>query len=152
MDVRVGGEASALVGGTPLVRLGRLGESVDGEIVAKLEYFNPGGSVKDRLGVALMDAAERDGLVGPGSVIVEPTSGNTGIGLALVCAARGYRLILTLPEGMSRERSAMLRTYGAEVHETPSMGGMDESVALARKLVAEHDCYMPMQFSSTANS
>jgi cysteine synthase A len=152
MDVRVGGEASALVGGTPLVRLGRLGESVDGEIVAKLEYFNPGGSVKDRLGVALMDAAERDGLVGPGSVIVEPTSGNTGIGLALVCAARGYRLILTLPEGMSRERSAMLRTYGAEVHETPSMGGMDESVALARKLVAEHDGYMPMQFSNPANS
>ena len=152
MDVRVGGEASALVGGTPLVRLGRLGESVDGEIVAKLEYFNPGGSVKDRLGVALMDAAERDGLVGPGSVIVEPTSGNTGIGLALVCAARGYRLILTLPEGMSRERSAMLRTYGAEVHETPSMGGMDESVALALKLVAEYDGYMPMQFSNPANS
>jgi cysteine synthase A len=98
-----------------------------------------------------MDAAERDGLVGPGSVIVEPTSGNTGIGLALVCAARGYRLILTLPEGMSRERSAMLRTYGAEVHETPSMGGMDESVALARTLVAEHDGYMPMQFSNPAN-
>ena len=151
MDVRVGGEASALVGGTPLVRLGRLGESLGGEIVAKLESFNPGGSVKDRLGVALMDAAERDGLVGPGSVIIEPTSGNTGIGLALVCAARGYRLILTLPEGMSRERSAMLRTYGAEVHETPSMGGMDESVALARKLVAEHDGYMPMQFSNPAN-
>ena len=151
MDVRVGGEASALVGGTPLVRLGRLGESLGGEIVAKLESFNPGGSVKDRLGVALMDAAERDGLVGPGSVIIEPTSGNTGIGLALVCAARGYRLILTLPEGMSRERSAMLRTYGAEVHETPSMGGMDESVALARTLVAEHDGYMPMQFSNPAN-
>jgi cysteine synthase len=151
MDVRIGGEASALVGGTPMVRLGRLGEDVAGEVVAKLEYFNPGGSVKDRLGVALIDAAERDGLVGPGSVIVEPTSGNTGIGLALVCAARGYRLILTLPEGMSRERTAMLRTYGAEVHETPSMGGMDESVALARKLVAEHDGYMPMQFANPAN-
>jgi cysteine synthase A len=151
MDVRIGGEASALVGGTPLVRLGRLAEDAGGEVVAKLEYFNPGGSVKDRLGVALMDAAERDGLVGPGSVIVEPTSGNTGIGLALVCAARGYRLILTLPEGMSRERTAMLRTYGAEVHETPSMGGMDESVALARRLVAEHDGYMPMQFANPAN-
>jgi cysteine synthase len=151
MDVRVGGEASALVGGTPLVKLGRLGEGVGGEIVAKLEYLNPGGSVKDRLGVAMIDAAERDGLVGEGSVIVEPTSGNTGIGLALVCAARGYRLILTLPEGMSRERTAMLRTYGAEVHETPSMGGMDEAVDLARKLAKENDGYMPMQFSNPAN-
>ena len=151
MDVRIGGEASALVGGTPLVTLGRLGEDVAGEVVAKLEYFNPGGSVKDRLGVAMIDAAERDGLIEPGSVIVEPTSGNTGIGLAVVCAARGYRLILTLPEGMSRERSALLRTYGAEVHETPSMGGMDEAVELARKLVAEHDGYMPMQFSNPAN-
>jgi cysteine synthase len=151
MDVRIGGEASALVGGTPLVRLGRLGEQVGGEVVAKLEYLNPGGSVKDRLGVALIDAAERDGLVGEGSVIVEPTSGNTGIGLAVVCAARGYKLILTLPEGMSRERTAMLRTYGAEVHETPSMGGMDEAVALARKLAKENDGYMPMQFSNPAN-
>ena len=151
MDVRIGGEASALVGGTPLVRLGRLGEEVGGEVVAKLEYFNPGGSVKDRLGVALIDAAERDGLIGADSVIVEPTSGNTGIGLAVVCAARGYRLILTLPEGMSRERAALLRTYGAEVHETPSMGGMDEAVELARKLVAEHDGYMPMQFTNPAN-
>ncbi len=151
MEVRIGGEASALVGGTPLVRLGRLGEDVAGEVVAKLEYFNPGGSVKDRLGVALIDAAERDGLIGADSVIVEPTSGNTGIGLAVVCAARGYPLILTLPEGMSRERAALLRTYGAEVHETPSMGGMDEAVELARKLVAEHDGYMPMQFANPAN-
>ena len=151
MDVRVSGEASALVGGTPLVKLGHPTEDVGGEVVAKLEYLNPGGSVKDRLGVAMIDAAERDGLIGEGSVIVEPTSGNTGIGLALVCAARGYRLILTLPEGMSRERTALLRTYGAEVHETPSMGGMDESVALARKLAAEHDGYMPMQFSNPAN-
>ncbi len=151
MDVRIGGEASALVGGTPLVQLGRLGEEVAGEVVAKLEYFNPGGSVKDRLGVALIDAAERDGLIGEGSVVVEPTSGNTGIGLAVVCAARGYRLILTLPEGMSRERAALLRTYGAEVHETPSMGGMDEAVELARKLVAENNGYMPMQFSNPAN-
>ena len=151
MDVRIGGEASALVGGTPLVKLGRLGEDVAGEVVAKLEYFNPGGSVKDRLGVALIDAAERDGLIGEGSVIVEPTSGNTGIALALVCAARGYKLVLTMPEGMSRERAALLRAYGAEVHETPSMGGMDEAVELARKLVAEHDGYMPMQFSNPAN-
>jgi cysteine synthase len=151
MDVRISGEASALVGGTPLVKLGRLAEGVAAEVVAKLEYFNPGGSVKDRLGVALIDAAERDGLIGPDSVVVEPTSGNTGIGLAVVCAARGYRLILTLPEGMSRERAALLRTYGAEVHETPSMGGMDEAVELARKIAAEHDGYMPMQFSNPAN-
>jgi cysteine synthase len=151
MDVRIGGEASALVGRTPLVALSRLGAEAGGEVVAKLEYFNPGGSVKDRLGVAMIDAAERDGLIEPGSVIVEPTSGNTGIALAVVSAARGYRLILTLPEGMSRERSALLRTYGAEVHETPSMGGMQEAVELARKLVSEHDGFMPMQFSNPAN-
>jgi cysteine synthase A len=151
MAVKIGGEASALVGRTPLVALSRLGADAGGEVVAKLEYFNPGGSVKDRLGVAMIDAAERDGLIEPGSVIVEPTSGNTGIALAVVSAARGYRLILTLPEGMSRERTALLRTYGAEVHETPSMGGMQEAVELARKLVAEHDGYMPMQFSNPAN-
>ena len=151
MDVRIGGEASALVGRTPLVRLGRLGADAGGELVAKLEYFNPGGSVKDRLGVAMIDAAERDGQIGPGSVIVEPTSGNTGIALAVVCAARGYRLILTLPEGMSRERSALLRTYGAEVHETPSLGGMNEAVDLARELVEKNDGFMPMQFSNPAN-
>jgi cysteine synthase A len=150
--LRVSGEASALVGGTPLVALSRLGEGLGGEIVAKLEYFNPGGSVKDRLGVAMLDAAEREGRIEPGSVVVEPTSGNTGIALALVCAARGYRLILTLPEGMSRERTALLRAYGAEVHETPSMGGMNESVELARSIVARHDGFMPMQFSNPANA
>ncbi len=102
--------------------------------------------------MAMIDAAERDGLISPGSVIVEPTSGNTGIALAFVCAARGYKLILTLPEGMSRERSALLRTYGAEVHETPSMGGMDEAVELARNLADRHDGFMPMQFSNPANA
>ncbi|MGZ5324071.1 MAG: cysteine synthase A [Solirubrobacterales bacterium] len=150
--MRVSGEVSALVGGTPLVALGRLGEGLGGEIVAKLEFLNPGGSVKDRLGVAMLDAAERDGLIEPGSVIVEPTSGNTGIALALVSAARGYKLILTMPEGMSRERAALLRAYGAEVHETPSMGGMGESVERARELVHEHGGYMPMQFSNPANA
>jgi cysteine synthase len=150
--LRVGGEASVVVGGTPLVALSRLGADAGGEVVAKLEYFNPGGSVKDRIGVAMIDAAERDGLIERGrSVIVEPTSGNTGIALALVCAARDYRLILTLPEGMSRERSALLRTYGAEVHETPSLGGMNEAVELAERLVREHDGFMPQQFSNPAN-
>jgi cysteine synthase len=150
--LRVGAETSAVVGNTPLVSLPRLGADAAGEVVAKVEYFNPGGSVKDRIGVAMIDAAEREGLIERGrSVIVEPTSGNTGIALALVCAARDYRLILTLPEGMSRERSALLRTYGAEVHETPSLGGMHEAVQLAEELVREHDAFMPQQFSNPAN-
>src|ERR671937_3117994 len=119
--LRIGAETSAVVGHTPMVALPRLGADLPGELVAKLEFFNPGGSVKDRIGVAMIDAAERDGLIERGgSVIVEPTSGNTGIALAMVCAARGYRLVLTLPEGMTRERSDLLRTYGAEVHETAS--------------------------------
>jgi cysteine synthase A len=149
---RIAGEASATVGGTPLVRLGRLGRDVGGEVCAKLEYFNPGGSVKDRIGVAMIDAAEREGRVGPGSVIVEPTSGNTGIALAMVCAARGYELILTLPEGMSRERAKLLRAYGAEVRETPSLGGMNEAVALAEEIREQRKAFMPMQFSNPANA
>ena len=139
--MRIAAEASATVG-----------ERLEGEVCAKLEYFNPGGSVKDRIGVAMIDAAEEEGLVKPGrSVVVEPTSGNTGIALALVAAARDYRLILTLPEGMSRERTALLRTYGAEVHETPSMGGMNEAVDLANRLASEHGGFIPQQFSNPAN-
>jgi len=108
--MRIGAEASAVVGNTPLVSLRRLGGELPGEVCAKLEYFNPGGSVKDRIGVAMLDAAEQEGLIERGrSVVVEPTSGNTGIALAMVCAARGYELILTLPEGMSRERAKLLR-------------------------------------------
>ena len=151
-SLRVGAESSAVVGNTPLVALPRLGADLPGEVVAKLEFLNPGGSVKDRIGVAMIDAAERDGLIERGrSVIVEPTSGNTGIALALVAAARDYRLILTLPEGMSRERTALLRTYGAEVHETPSLGGMNEAVDLANRLAEEHDAFIPQQFSNPAN-
>src|SRR6476469_8134049 len=150
--LRVGAESSALVGNTPLVALPRLGADLPGEVVAKLEFFNPGGSVKDRIGVAMIDAAERDGLIERGrSVIVEPTSGNTGIALALVAAARDYRLILTLPEGMSRERTALLRTYGAEVHETPSLGGMNEAVQLAERIAGERGGFMPQQFNHPAN-
>jgi len=151
--LRIGTEASDVVGKTPLVALRHLGEGLASEIVAKLEYFNPGGSVKDRIGVAMIDAAEAEGLIEPGrSVIVEPTSGNTGIALAMVCAARGYRLVLTLPEGMTRERSALLRMYGAVVRETPSMGGMNEAVELARKIVEQSkDAYMPQQFTNPAN-
>ena len=132
--MRIAAEASSTVGNTPLVALRRLAEGLGAEVCAKLEYLNPGGSVKDRIGVAMIDAAEREGLIEPGrSVIVEPTSGNTGIALAMVCAARGYELVLTLPEGMTRERAALLRTYGAEVHETPSLGGMNEAVELAER-------------------
>jgi cysteine synthase len=150
--IRLGDEASAVVGGTPMVRLSRLGEGLPGEVIAKLEYLNPGGSVKDRIGVAMIDAAEAEGKIERGSsLIVEPTSGNTGIALAMVCAARGYRLALTLPEGMGRERGAMLRLYGAEVHETPSLGGMNEAVELARKMADERDGFIPQQFSNPAN-
>ena len=150
--MRIGAEASAVVGGTPMVSLGRLAEGLGAEVCAKLEYFNPGGSVKDRIGVAMIDAAEEEGLVKPGrSVIVEPTSGNTGIALAMVCAARGYELILTLPEGMSRERAKLLRAYGAEVRETPSLGGMNEAVALAEEIRDQRKGFMPMQFSNPAN-
>ena len=144
-------EASSTVGNTPLVALQRMAQGLDAEVAAKLEYLNPGGSVKDRIGLAMIDAAERDGLIGPGSAIVEPTSGNTGIALAMVCAARGYELVLTLPEGMTRERTSLLRTYGAEVHETPSLGGMNEAVELAERIVAERGAFMPQQFNNPAN-
>jgi cysteine synthase A len=150
--LRIGAEASAVVGETPLVALRRLGEGLPGELCAKLEYFNPGGSVKDRIGVAMIDAAEEAGTIERGrSVIVEPTSGNTGIALAMVCAARGYELILTLPEGMSRERAKLLRAYGAEVRETPSLGGMTEAVELAEEIREQRKGFMPQQFSNPAN-
>ncbi len=151
-SLRVAPEPSETVGETPLVALRRLGEALPGEVVAKLEYLNPGGSVKDRIGVAMIDAAERDGKIEPGrSVIVEPTSGNTGIALAMVCAARGYELVLTLPEGMSRERTKLLRAYGAQVHETPSMGGMNESIEMAREICRQRKGFIPQQFSNPAN-
>jgi cysteine synthase len=149
--MRIAREVSEAIGETPLAVLRRVAPEGGAEVVAKLEYMNPGGSVKDRIGVAMIDAAERDGRLKPGGLIVEPTSGNTGIALALVCAARGYELVLTLPEGMSRERTKLLRAYGAEVHETPSLGGMGEAIALARRMVSERDAFMPQQFSNPAN-
>jgi cysteine synthase A len=141
-----------LVGRTPVVRL-RLAPPDSGvDLFAKLEAFNPGGSVKDRIGVAMIDAAEREGRIEPGrTTIVEATSGNTGIALAFVCAARGYDLVLTLPEGMSREREALLRLYGARVELTESMGGMTEAVEAARALATRDDVYLPDQFSNPAN-
>ena len=150
--MRIGGTAADVVGETPLVALSRMSEGLAGEVCVKLEYLNPGGSVKDRIGVAMIDAAEADGLIEPGrGVIVEPTSGNTGIALAMVCAARGYELILTLPEGMSRERSKLLRAYGAEVRETPSLGGMIEAVELGEEICEQRKGFMPQQFSNPAN-
>jgi cysteine synthase len=141
-----------LVGDTPIVQLTRMTEGLDIELFAKLEMFNPGGSVKDRIGVAMIDAAEREGLIEHGrTTIVEATSGNTGIALAFVCAAKGYDLILTLPEGMSRERESLLRLYGATVQVTESLGGMNEAVDAARALATHSDVFLPDQFSNPAN-
>ena len=142
-----------LVGNTPLVRLTRVAPDCGAELLAKLEAYNPAGSVKDRIGVAMIDAAEADGKVQPGeTTIVEPTSGNTGIALAFVCAARGYDLVLTLPQGMSRERESLLRLYGATVEITESMGGMNEAVEAAERIAGERgNCFIPDQFSNPAN-
>jgi cysteine synthase A len=143
---------SALVGRTPIVQLTRMTSGIDVELFAKLEMFNPGGSVKDRIGVAMIEAAERERRIEPGrTTIVEATSGNTGIALAFVCAAKGYELVLTLPQGMSREREALLRLYGATVQITESMGGMHEAVQAARALAAHDDVFLPDQFSNPAN-
>jgi cysteine synthase A len=141
------------VGRTPLVRLTRIApEAADVELFAKLEALNPGGSVKDRIGVSMIEAAEREGLIAPGTTtVVEATSGNTGIALAFVCAAKGYDLVLTLPQGMSREREALLRLYGAEVQVTESLGGMNEAVDAARSLARDPDVFLPDQFSNPAN-
>jgi len=142
-----------IVGGTPMVRLGRVAPGCGAELIAKLEAYNPAGSVKDRIGVAMIDAAEARGEIEPGkTTIVEPTSGNTGIALAFVCAARGYELVLTMPEGMSREREKLVRLYGAEVQLVQSLGGMSEAVDEARRIAAERgDSYIPDQFSNPAN-
>jgi cysteine synthase len=145
-----------LVGSTPLVGLPRMLEDTAAaagvELFAKLEALNPGGSVKDRIGVAMIEAAEAEGRIEPGrTTIVEATSGNTGIALAFVCAARGYQLVLTLPQGMSRERESLLRLYGARVDITESLGGMGEAVAAARAMARDPDVFLPDQFSNPAN-
>jgi cysteine synthase A len=143
---------SELIGGTPLVELSELAYGLPGRVFAKLEALNPAGSVKDRIGAAMIEAAEREGRITPGqSTIVEATSGNTGIALAFVCAAKGYELVLTLPEGMSRERTGLLRLYGARVEIIESLGGMQEAVEQARKLGAAADHFLPDQFSNPAN-
>src|ERR687898_3376856 len=142
-----------IVGRTPMVRLTRIAPECGAELLGKLEAYNPAGSVKDRIGVSMIDAAERDGRIEPGrTTIVEPTSGNTGIALAFVCAARGYELVLTMPQGMSRERETLLKMYGAQVEITESMGGMNEAVEAAERLAGTRDdTYIPNQFSNPAN-
>jgi cysteine synthase A len=139
------------VGRTPMVQLTRIAPEGVG-VYAKLEMLNPGGSVKDRIGVAMIEAAEAEGRIEPGrTTIVEATSGNTGIALAFVCAAKGYDLVLTLPQGMSREREGLLRLYGAQVHVTESLGGMNEAVAAAQALARDPDVWLPDQFTNPAN-
>jgi cysteine synthase len=145
-------DISRLVGRTPMVQLTSFTAEGEAQLFAKLEAFNPGGSVKDRIGVSMIEAAERDGLIKPGvTTIVEATSGNTGIALAFVCAAKGYPLILTMPQGMSREREGLLRLYGARVEVTESLGGMNEAVEAARAYASDENVFLPDQFSNPAN-
>jgi len=148
----IAGDSSELIGNTPLVRLNRVTGGSKAEVVAKLESFNPVSSIKDRIGVAMIVDAEQKGLISKDTVIVEPTSGNTGIALAFVCAARGYRLILTMPDTMSLERRQLLQIFGAELVLTPGSEGMPGAIRKAEQLVAENpDYFMPQQFKNPAN-
>src|SRR6266851_2429596 len=149
---KMAGSVLELVGGTPRVRLNRIPKPGGATVLAKLESLNPGGSVKDRIAVAMVEDAERRGVLKAGATLVEPTSGNTGIGLAMVCAVRGYRLILTMPDDMSAERQRLLARYGAEIHLTPAIEGMSGAVFAAQEICREHpEYFMPMQFENPAN-
>jgi cysteine synthase len=150
--MRIANDVTELIGNTPLVRINRIKDGAAGDVVAKLEFFNPAHSVKDRIGVAMIDAAQEAGLIGPDTIVVEPTSGNTGIALAMVCAARGIPIVLTMPETMSKERRILLRAYGAELILTPGPDGMAGAIAKATEL-AESDpkYFMPQQFNNPAN-
>ena len=149
---RIFDDITQTVGGTPLIKLRRVVGDAKATVVGKLENFNPLWSVKDRIGVAMIDAAERDGKINKDTTIIEPTSGNTGIGLAFVCAARGYKLVVTMPETMSRERWRLLRAFGAEVILTPGEKGMSGAVSRAEELVrSTPNSYMPQQFKNPAN-
>ena len=150
--MKIVNDVTQLVGNTPLVRIRKLTKDCVADVVAKLEFYNPAHSVKDRIGVAMIDAAEQAGLIKPDTIIVEPTSGNTGIALAMVCAARGYKCVLTMPETMSKERRMLLRAYGADLILTPGPEGMAGAIKKAEELVASDARYlMPQQFKNFAN-
>ena len=140
------------IGHTPLIKLNRIATGIDATIALKAEFFNPLGSVKDRIGLAMIEAAERDGILGPDTLIVEPTSGNTGIALAFVAAARGYKLILTMPETMSLERRTLLALLGAKLVLTPAAGGMKGAIAIAEEIARDNkNAWIPQQFNNPAN-
>jgi cysteine synthase len=149
--VRIYEDVTQLIGNTPLVRLNRVSEGSGAQIVAKLEFYNPASSVKDRIGVSMIDAAEQSGLLKPGGTVVEATSGNTGIALAMVGAARGYKVVLTMPETMSKERRALLRAFGAELVLTPGSEGMKGAVNKAEELGGEEGAVLVRQFANEAN-
>jgi cysteine synthase A len=150
--MKIANDVTELIGNTPLVRLGRMAEGSLAEIVLKLEFYNPAHSVKDRIGVSMIDAAEKSGKIKPDTIILEPTSGNTGIALAFVCAARGYRCTLIMPETMSKERRMLLRAYGAELILTPGSEGMPGAIRRAEAMAAEDPRYLiPQQFQNPAN-
>jgi cysteine synthase A len=150
--MRIADDVTQLVGNTPLVRINKLSKGLDATIVAKLEYFNPCGSVKDRIGVSMIEAAEKAGIVNKDSILVEPTSGNTGIALAFVCSVKGYRLILTMPETMSAERKAMLRAFGAELILTPGEQGMKGAIDKADEIIQTNPkTVMLQQFKNASN-
>ncbi len=152
IKMKIANDVTELIGNTPLVRLNRINPPGSAEIAAKLEYFNPAHSVKDRIGVSMIDAAQKAGLIKADTIVVEPTSGNTGIALAMVCAARGIKCTLTMPETMSKERRMLLRAYGAELILTPGPDGMGGAIRKAEELVASDPKYfMPQQFDNPAN-
>lgn len=151
--MKIASSINELIGNTPLLQLNKLTEGLSARVAVKLEFLNPGSSVKDRIAIAMLETAERDGKVKQGSIIVEATSGNTGIGLAMVCAAKGYKLIIAMPESMSKERRMLLRAYGAELVLTPAAEGMNGAIAKAEEYVKNNpDVYfMPRQFDNPAN-
>lgn len=150
--MRIANDITELIGNTPLVRINRIAGDNSAQVLAKLEFFNPASSVKDRIGLAMIDAAQEAGLIGPDTVVVEPTSGNTGIALAMVCAARGIPIVLTMPETMSVERRLLLRGYGADLILTPGPDGMSGAIAKAEELATSDPKYfMPQQFANPAN-